>query len=59
MNRPRGDAGGRSHEGTVRSFVTFLTMVVAEWQKLVAEVSHAFAGRRDRGGANNQDSGSP
>jgi hypothetical protein len=27
-------------------------MVIAEWRKLVAEVSHAFAGRRDLRGAN-------
>jgi hypothetical protein len=33
-------------------FVTFLTMVIAKWRKLVAEVSHAFAGRRDRREAN-------
>jgi hypothetical protein len=52
MRRPRDEAAGRGHEGAVRSFATFLTMVIAEWRKLVAEVSHACAGRRDRGKAN-------
>jgi hypothetical protein len=57
MNRPRDDAAGRSHERAVRLLATFVTMVIAEWRKLVAEVSHAFAGRRDRRGANKPQRG--
>jgi selenocysteine lyase/cysteine desulfurase len=54
MNRPRDDAAGRSHERAIRLFATFLTMVIAEWRELVAEVSHAspeseiVAGRTNR-----------
>jgi hypothetical protein len=32
--------------GAARVLVTFITMAVAEWRKLVAEVKHAFAGKR-------------
>jgi hypothetical protein len=46
MNRPGDDAAGS--ERAVRLFATFLTMVIAEWRKLVADVSRVFAGRRDR-----------
>jgi hypothetical protein len=52
MNRPRDERG-------VRLFTTFLTMVIAEWHKLVAEVSHAFARRRDRRGADKPEGGGP
>jgi hypothetical protein len=32
--------------GAMQLVVTFVVMAVAEWWKLVAEVRHAFAGKR-------------
>lgn len=42
----------RSHDADARPsgaaplLVTFLAMAAAEWRKLIAEVSHAFCGKR-------------
>jgi hypothetical protein len=42
----RGDAAGARHCGVTQLLVTFVLMAVAEWRKLVAEMTHAFAGKR-------------
>ena len=49
MNRPRrrGDVADARRAGVMQLLVTFVAMAVAEWQKLVAEVTRAFAGKRD------------
>jgi hypothetical protein len=52
-------AAGSSHERAIRLIATFLTMVIAEWRKLVAEISHSFAGRRDRRRASKREGGGP
>jgi hypothetical protein len=48
MNRAvrRGDVADVRHGGAVQLLSTFVAMAVAEWRKLVAEVIHAFAGKR-------------
>lgn len=47
MNRPRQRYGADAGRyGATQLLVTFFAMAAAEWRKLVAEVAHAFGGKR-------------
>jgi hypothetical protein len=42
----RGDVADVRRCGAMQLLVTFVVMAVAEWRKLVAEVTRAFVGKR-------------
>jgi hypothetical protein len=50
---PHNDFAARLHSGAAQNRPSFIAMVIAEWHKLVSDVSRAFARKRIRSAAAN------